>query len=66
MIQSNNSNDSSQKNIDQTKENKDRGQDTQKMNANPNPRANENIKNIPPEKKTGVEARLLMVKQDSN
>jgi len=58
MIQSNNSNDSSQKNIDQTKENKDRGQDTQKMNENPNPRANENIKNIPPEKKTGVGSEI--------
>ncbi len=61
MTHRNNSNDTSRDNINQVEENEEQDQGLQKMNVNPNPRANENVKNIPFEKeteKTGVGSEI--------
>ncbi len=58
MIDRNNTKDSSQEKTNQTEENGEQLQQVQKMNVNPDPRANENVKNIPFEKEQGVGSEI--------
>jgi hypothetical protein len=58
MIDRNNIKDSSQEKTNQTEENGEQLNQLQKMNVNPDPRANENVKNIPFEKEQGVGSEI--------
>jgi|AntDryMetagUQ255_1029468.scaffolds.fasta_scaffold04163_3 mannitol-specific phosphotransferase system IIBC component len=58
MIDRNNTKDSSQEKTNQTEENGEQLNQVQKMNVNPDPRANENVKNIPFEKEQGVGSEI--------
>ncbi len=58
MINKNNSNDPSLKNNNQTEENIIKEEEPQKMNVNPDPRANENVKDIPFKKERGVGSEI--------
>jgi len=58
MIDRNNTKDSSQEKTNQTEENGEQLSQVQKMNVNPDPRANENVKNIPFEKEQGVGSEI--------
>jgi hypothetical protein len=58
MIDRNNTQDSSQEKTNQTEENGEQLNQVQKMNVNPDPRANENVKNIPFEKEQGVGSEI--------
>ena len=58
MIDRNNTKDSSQEKTNQTEENGRQLKQVQKMNVNPDPRANENVKNIPFEKEQGVGSEI--------
>ncbi len=58
MIDRNNTKDSSQEKTNQTEENGEQLEQVQKMNVNPDPRANENVKNIPFEKEQGVGSEI--------
>lgn len=58
MIDRKTTKDSSQEKTNQTEENGEQLKQVQKMNVNPDPRANENVKNIPFEKEQGVGSEI--------
>ncbi len=58
MTDKNNSQNSSQKDSKETREQSGDLNQVQKMNVNPDPRANENVKNIPFDKEQGIGSEI--------
>ncbi len=58
MTDKNNSQNSSQKDNKETREQSEDLNQVQKMNVNPDPRANENVKNIPFDKEQGIGSEI--------